>query len=128
MLGIESNEIGGEMSQLASIREAIKQHNLNNRLILVGAIVDLLSFMLMTLSFVILSVGRVAVDPPTVIDPIIAAGYGFVFNRWFWVSMLLVSILGQLFGQWSHPETQLRRKLGAQAVANYKQVHVWPWR
>lgn len=71
--------------------------------------------------------GTLYFDPPSVVDPIKDDGFGFLFNRWFWVSAFLASIIGQIYGYYEHPTAQLERKIGAQAVAEYKRKYDWPW-
>jgi hypothetical protein len=67
------------------------------------------------------------VTPPEAINPIIEAGWGCIFDRWFWATMLTSSILAQVFGYWAHPESQLQRKIGKAAVRDYQQTYGWAW-
>lgn len=115
------------LTHLAKISETIHRHHLSWPLGIFGALVTVISFFTLVISVTLLSVGNVSIDPPSAIDPIIASGCGFILNRWFWSTVLFASVVGHIFGYWAHPEPQLRRKLGAQAVADYKIKNEWPW-
>lgn len=115
------------LQQLAKINETIRRHNLSSVLGWVGALAFIISTPTLLMSVFVLSLGHVAFNPPSAIDPIIEAGWGFIFNRWFWSTVFFGSVVIQIFAYWSHPEAQLHRKIGAEAVAKYKQENDWPW-
>lgn len=115
------------LRQLTKINDTIRRHNLSSGLGWLGALIWAISTLTLVISAIALGVGHVSFNPPSTIDPIIEAGWGCVFDRWFWGTVFFASVVAQIFGYWSHPESQLRRKLGAEAVANYKQHNEWPW-
>lgn len=104
---------------------AIKEHQLSYLLAIAGCLCFVISFPILFLSLMAVFGGEVSFNPPDGINRAIEAGWGFIFNRWFWTSTLLASILGQIFAYWAHPEAQLKRKLGRTAVQEYQQE--WPW-
>ena len=110
------------------INAEIKEHRLSLALGVVGCAVMAITFPVFLLSIVAVTAGNVTITPPEATNPIIEAGWGCIFNRWFWATMLVTSILGQIFGNWAHPESQLRRKIGNAAVREYQQTRGWAWK
>lgn len=118
------------MSDSERLQAIIKTYKLNTPLAVIGLVIG--AFSAMVIPFTIVAIThKVALHPPTFVNKIVDAGLGFMFNRWFWVSLLLASILGLVFSAWSCYESQFRRKLMSAVMsaikAEYKKTDTWPW-
>lgn len=97
------------------------RYKLNSLLSTAGCFVGLLS------AFTVPYAVILTIAPPSIVHNVVVAGFGFLFNRWFWSTMLLLGTLGLIFSYWAHPESQLRRKLEKVAISLFRANYGWPW-
>jgi hypothetical protein len=114
-----------------AIKTKMEKHGLRNwlniTLSIIGGLLWALSGPLLFVSLMGSFMGHVSFDPPTQVQPVYDAGFGFIFNRWFWRCMLGTSILMVIASWQCHPATIVERKISREALANYRAEHGWPW-
>lgn len=109
----------------------MREHGLSFKLGILGCIFGVIGLILTPIAAIACFTSflqNVTINPPEAINPIIEAGYGFIFTKWFWSTAFLSAVLMQVIGFYTHPEAQLERKLRDDAVRKFKQENEWPWK
>lgn len=132
MIGLFKDEFRDISTRYKEIRAVLEEHDLWNKttffLTLVGCLLSGFAILMIPIALLFSFAGHVSFNPPSTIDPIYEAGFGFIFNRWFWRTMFLAAVMSCYIGYKLHPATILEDKIGKRAVQTYKGKYGWPWR
>jgi len=110
------------------INETLEANSLNTwprRLLeITGALAGFIGYPLLFISVFIGIRPDLGCSPETVKA---LASVSFICNIWFWRFLFLFSIMLIFFSYHAHFATQLWRKIGQDAVKQYKEQHGCPW-